>query len=405
MSSINEAFLPAGWAELSGLVDQLLDAPEHHRASLLDSIADGLPGRRADLQALLAACERDFPLLDRPAIERFDQLLDPGPEPALPDLLGGRYRLEREIGRGGMAQVHLAQDLTHSRRVAVKVIRTSIDSSPGRERFLREIAIAARLRHPHIMPLFDSGQDDDLLYFVMPYEQGESLKTRLTNGGPLPLAAALACLTDVAHALVHAHQHGVVHRDIKPGNVLLSGDGAIVVDFGIAKALAEGQRLDDGEPEELPAAITMVGSALGTPAYMSPEQWVGDPAIDHRTDIYSFGCLAYEVLSGIAPFAESGTPQVTAARQAGRPTPLSRHRPDVPEAVTALIDRCLEIDPIRRPQEARELLPPLAAASGGGTPLPAPGTLHWRSVVLGACGVLALMIAILAGVLLLTGGR
>lgn len=362
MTSAHGSLLPEDWAELSGLVDRLLDAPDDERAILLVSLSDGDRARHASLAVLLTECERDFPFLERPAVERFDQLLPTDPEPTLPALLGGRYRLEHEIGRGGMASVHLARDLEHDRPVAVKVIRADIATTLGHERFLREISIAARLRHPNIMPLFDSGGDDDLLYFVMPFEAGPSLKSRLAEHGPLPTAEALAYLSGVARALIYAHEHGVVHRDIKPGNVLLSSGGAVVVDFGIAKALAEGQRPDGDSPSDLPASITEVGSSIGTPAYMSPEQWIGDPAIDHRTDIYSFGCLAYELFSGAPPFAESGTHHVTAARQAGRPRPLSQHRNDVPEAVIALIDRCLEIDPARRPQHASELLPPLGVA-------------------------------------------
>ncbi len=363
MTPAHGSLLPEGWAELSGLVDQLLEAPDDERAILLDSLSDGDLGRHASLATLLIECQRDFPLLERPAVERFDQLVATDPEPALPALLGGRYRLEHEIGRGGMARVHLARDLEHDRPVAVKVIRAGIATTPGRERFLREIGIAARLRHPNIMPLFDSGEDADLLYFVMPYEEGPSLKRRLAEHGPLPTAEVLAHLGDVARALVHAHEHGVVHRDIKPGNVLLSGGGALVVDFGIAKALADVQRPEGDGPTDLSAAITMVGSAIGTPAYMSPEQWVGDPSIDHRTDIYAFGCLAYELFSGVPPFAESGTHHVTAARQAGRPRPLAHCRSDVPDDVVELIDRCLEIDPARRPQRASDLLPPLGVGS------------------------------------------
>lgn len=362
MTSAYGSLLPEGWAELSGLIDQLLDAPDAQRADLLNSLSDGDIARHASLATLLHECQRDFPLLERPAVERFDQLVVPDPEPALPAVLGGRYRLGHEIGRGGMARVHLAHDLTDDRRVAAKVLHVGITSSLGRERFLREIAIAARLRHPNIMPLLDSGQNGELLYFVMPYEEGESLKARLAEHGPLPVAEALSCLSDVARALVHAHEHGVVHRDIKPGNVLLSCAGAVVLDFGIAKAVAEGQRPEGDGPTDLSAAITMVGSSIGTPAYMSPEQWVGDPAIDHRTDLYAFGCLAYELFSGAPPFAESGTHHVTAARQAGRPRPLSQHRSDVPDAVVELIDRCLEIDPARRPQHAGEMLPPLATS-------------------------------------------
>ena len=185
----------------------------------------------------MAECERDTPLFERPAAERFAGLADEAAESLLPDLLGDRYRVGRELGRGGMARVYLARDEKHGRDVAIKVIRPELSASLGHDRFLREIEIAARLRHPNIVPLYDSGEVDGSLYFVMPYEEGPSLRERLTQG-PLPIADALSVLRDVARALAYAHEHGVVHRDVKPDNVMLSGGAAVVTDFGIAKAVS-----------------------------------------------------------------------------------------------------------------------------------------------------------------------
>jgi len=341
--------LPSDWKNLSPLVDQLLDAPPSERSALLDALGGGNANRRAELARLLGECERDVPLLERPAAERFSELRqDDGP--ALPELLGGRYRIEREVGRGGMAIVYLAHDMRHSRRVAVKVIRPEIASSLARERFLREIGIAARLRHPNIMPLYDSGDVDEMLYFVMPFEEGKSLRVRLENERRLGIAEGVSILRDVERALAYAHQQSVVHRDIKPDNVLLAGDAAVVTDFGIAKAVTA------AATEAGVGTITNGGAAIGTPAYMSPEQAVGDPATDHRADIYAFGCMAYEVFAGTPPFAGTTAHAIISAQLSERPKPLAEHRPDIPEGVERLIQRCLEKNPDKRPASASELL-------------------------------------------------
>ena len=341
--------LPSNWKNLAPLLDQLLDAPPSERSALLDTLGGGNADRRAELARLLAECERDLPLLERPAAERFSELRqDDGP--ALPELLGGRYRIEREVGRGGMAIVYLAHDARHSRRVAVKVIRPEIASSLARERFLREIGIAARLRHPNIMPLYDSGDVDGMLYFVMPFEEGKSLRARLESERRLGMAEGVSILRDVARALAYAHQQSVVHRDIKPDNVLLAGDAAVVTDFGIAKAVTA------AATEAGVGTITHGGAAIGTPAYMSPEQAVGDPATDHRADIYAFGCMAYEVFAGTPPFAGTTAHAIISAQLSERPKPLAEHRPDIPDGVERLIQRCLEKNPDDRPPSATELL-------------------------------------------------
>jgi serine/threonine-protein kinase len=256
-----------------------------------------------------------------------------------------------------MAVVYLAHDMRHSRRVAVKVIRPEIASSLARGRFLREIGIAARLRHPNIMPLYDSGDVDELLYFVMPFEEGKSLRARLESERRLGVAEGVSILRDVARALAHAHQQNVVHRDIKPDNVLLAGDAAVVTDFGIAKAFTVAVTEAGG------GTITHGGTAIGTPAYMSPEQAVGDPATDHRADIYAFGCMAYEVFAGTPPFTGTTAHQIISAQLSERAKPLAEHRPDIPNAVEKLIERCLEKNPDARPSSAAELLDVLGATT------------------------------------------
>ena len=204
--------------------------------------------------------------------------------------LQGRYAIERELGQGGMALVFLARDLRHERKVALKVLRPEISAEIGAERFLREIKMAAGLTHPHILPVYDSGEADGLLFYVMPNMEGRSLRERLDRQRQLPLDEALRITREVAAALDYAHRHQVVHRDIKPENILLHEGAAMVADFGIGKALSGN------------GSITQTGMALGTPAYMSPEQAGGETDIDGRSDLYSLGCVLYEMLSGEPPF-------------------------------------------------------------------------------------------------------
>ena len=343
--------LPADWEELEPLVDAVLDVAPEQRESLIVQLASGDAARADALRALVADCEREMPLLDTPAPEAFARLIDDQPEQTLPELLGDRYRIERELGRGGMARVFLAMDIKHNRPVAVKVIRPELAASLGRERFLREIAIAARLRHPNIVPLFDSGDADGVLYFVMPYEDGLSLRQRVDQGKALPSSEYVSVLRDVARALAYAHEHGVVHRDVKPDNVMLSGRAAVVTDFGIAKAvsIAQGGRGNT-------TTLTQSGSGIGTPTYMAPEQAVGDPDTDHRADIYSFGCLAYELISGKPPFHGMPIHQLVASHVATAPVPISDIVRDVPEAIARVVMQCLAKEPADRPQSAEAVL-------------------------------------------------
>jgi eukaryotic-like serine/threonine-protein kinase len=276
--------------------------------------------------------------------------------------LADRYRLERELGAGGMATVYMAEDLKHHRHVAVKVLRPELAAALGTERFLREITIAANLQHPHIVPVYDSGEADGFLYYVMPYIEGSTLRALLVREGVLPVSEAVRILRDVAEGVAAAHVHGVVHRDIKPENIMLSGHHALVADFGVATAVSETAARH---------AQTSAGVALGTPGYRAPEQEVGDPLVDHRADIYALGVLAYEVLAGEPPRTRL-TPQVPFAPQVTQtPVPLSERRPTVPPPLASLVMRCMAEDPTDRPQRAEEILAvleSLATVPGGVTP-------------------------------------
>ena len=271
--------------------------------------------------------------------------------------LSDRYTIDREIGAGGTATVYLATDLRHSRKVALKVLRPELTATLGPERFLKEIALTASLQNPHILPLFDSGSADGQLFYVMPYVDGETLRDRIARG-PIPLAESLDILRDVARALAYAHAQGVVHRDIKPDNVLLSSGTAVVSDFGIAKALSA-SRADDRTAHP---TLTVAGTSLGTPAYMSPEQALGDP-VDARTDVYAWGVIAYELLTGAHPFASHTTAQrLIAAHLSESPAPLATSNPAVPRDVAALVMRCLAKDPADRPTDANEILAQLSSS-------------------------------------------
>ncbi|HKT60283.1 MAG TPA: protein kinase, partial [Gemmatimonadales bacterium] len=250
---------------------------------------------------------------------------------ALADALRDRYVLERELGRGGMATVYLAQDLRHDRPVALKVLHPDLAQTLGPERFQREIRLAARLQHPHILTVLDSGEAGGRLWFTMPFVEGESLRDRLTREKQLPVDAALRIATEAARALEYAHKHGVVHRDIKPENILLTADGStLVADFGIARALAaEGDRL------------TETGLAIGTPAYMSPEQAAGDKGIDARTDIYSLGAVLYEMLAGEPPFTGPTAQAIIAKRFSGEVPRVRQARSSVSPAVDEAVARAL----------------------------------------------------------------
>jgi len=239
-----------------------------------------------------------------------------------------------------MATVYLAEDIKHRRKVALKVLRPELAATLGPARFVREIEIAAQLQHPHILPLLDSGEAAGFLYYVMPYIDGESLRDRLSKKGELPLAEATRLLRDVADALSYAHGRGVVHRDIKPDNVMLSGRHALVMDFGVAKAVSEATGRN---------SLTSVGIALGTPTYMAPEQAAADPNVDHRADIYALGVMGYELLAGRPPFVGMTPQQVLAAHVTEAPKPVIELRPTCPPSLAETVMRCLA----KRPTDGR----------------------------------------------------
>jgi serine/threonine-protein kinase len=260
--------------------------------------------------------------------------------------LDDRYRVESELGAGGMATVYRAHDRKHDRTVAIKVLRPELAYAVGSDRFLREIATTAAMRHPHILPLYDSGDADGLLYYVMPFVDGETLRDRLQREGRLPLDLALRIAREVADALGYAHDRGVAHRDIKPENILLERDHAVVADFGIARAVAAtgAERL------------TQTGFAVGTPLYMSPEQAVGDANVDGRSDLYSLGCVLYEMLTGQPPFTGDAVAQITQQHLLAPPPRVTQARPEVHASIEQAIERALAKDPSVRPWPAARFI-------------------------------------------------
>jgi len=267
--------------------------------------------------------------------------------------LADRYRLERELGQGGMATVYLAHDIKHDRKVAIKVLRPELAAVIGAERFLSEIKTTANLQHPHILPLFDSGAADSFLFYVMPFIEGESLRDRLNREKQLPINDAVRIATEIAGALDYAHRHNVIHRDIKPENVLLHDGRALVADFGIALAASKagGTRM------------TETGMSLGTPTYMSPEQAMGEREITARSDVYALGCVTYEMLIGDPPFIGSTAQAIVAKVMTEKPGAPSRLRDTIPPAVEDAVLTALEKLPADRFATAAEFA---AALAGGG---------------------------------------
>ena len=280
--------------------------------------------------------------------------------------LGETYRLDRELGGGGMSRVFLALETALGRQVVVKVLLPELAASVSVDRFRREIQLAAQLSHPHIVPLLAAGDAAGLPWFTMPYVTGESLRSRLLRDGELPVVDTIRILRDVANALAYAHAQGVVHRDIKPDNVLLSHGVAVVTDFGVAKALTA------SADQVLHTGITSMGVTLGTPAYMAPEQASADPGLDHRVDIYAFGITAYEMLTGQTPFHGRSPHALLGAQLAAIPEPVTSRRPGIPPVLAHLVMKCLEKRPADRPQTATELITTidmLTTPSGGTVPL------------------------------------
>lgn len=318
--------------------------------------------------------------------------------------LADRYEVMHEVGSGGMATVYLALDLRHQRRVALKLLRAELSATVGPERFLHEVRVTAALQHPHILPLFDSGEAEGLLYYVMPFVEGESLRERLRREGELPIPEVCRILRDVADALAAAHAVGIVHRDIKPENILLSGRHALVADFGVAKAVRESANLQH---------LTTVGVAIGTPAYMAPEQATGDDRVDHRADLYALGVVAYELLTGTRPF-ERRTPQaVLAAHLTEKPRPVRELRESVPPELETVVMRCLEKKAADRWQGAEELLlllEPHATPIGGVTPtavrpVTARRALPVRALAALGAALAAMLVAVVGWQVVFGGGE
>ena len=325
---------PETWQRVKELFTSARELPQGERLAFLATACGEEKSLRLEVESLLAAED---------AGSRFDlpqHRSDPLPGRVLED----RYRLERELGRGGMATVFLAHDLKHGRPVALKVLHRELAAAIGGERFEREISFSGRLQHPHILSVLDSGATAGSLWFTMPYVEGGSLRNRLTTEKQLPVDDAVRILREVAEALHHAHQHGVVHRDVKPENILLSEGRALVADFGIARSL------DAADPQ-----LTSTGIALGTPAYMSPEQASGSREVDARTDVYALGCVLFELLAGEPPYT-GPTPQVVIARALiERPRPIHPLRTAVTPALDAVIAKAMAAKPAARYASALEM--------------------------------------------------
>jgi serine/threonine-protein kinase len=358
------------WQEVKRITADALERPEQERVAFLEQACTD-PDLRSQVEELLRSCQQaddaegflsqSAPVFAAPLVGHLDDVFSdapPGTPAELQSALGDRYTIERELGRGGMATVYLARDERHHRDVALKVVHADfasvVGTSLGARRFQREIEIAAQLNHPHILPLYDSGAASGHLYYIMPFVDGESLRGRLTRAGPLSVDDAIRLMRDVARALAHAHRHGVVHRDIKPENILLNRDGdALVADFGVAKALAAAARSDQPQTQQ---TLSAIGLVLGTPAYMAPEQALGDAELDHRADLYALGLVAYEVLTGAPPFSGRSVQELTTAHLATPPTPIADVRPDIPSALGNLVMTLLSKAPADRPQDATQVV-------------------------------------------------
>jgi len=323
--------------------------------------------------------------------------------------LGTSYTIERELGGGGMSTVFVASDNVLGRQVVVKVLPHDLAASVSVDRFKREIMLSAALQHPNIVPVLSAGQTDTLPYFIMPYVDGESLRARIGRG-PLSVRETVSILKDVSRALAYAHNRGVIHRDIKPDNILISGGAAMVTDFGVAKAISASRERATlgrgGGPSSggwSGGTITSVGTSLGTPAYMAPEQAAADPNTDHRADLYALGVVAYEMLAGAPPFYGRTPQALLAAQLTEAPKPLATRRYDVPPALSDLVMRCLEKESAKRPRTATEVARALddpAVMSGEFTSLRAPRTKKdswWRRLSLVAIVAVLLAAGLAAG--------
>ena len=317
----------------------------------------------------------------------------------LQSALAHQYSLERELPRGGMSRVFVATENALRRRVVIKVLAPELAASLSAERFKREISLAARLQHPHIVPLLSAGQAGLHLYYTMPFVEGESLRQRMVRERPMMFDDISTIIEQVAGALGYAHAEGIVHRDIKPENVMFFHGQAVVLDFGIGKALISASTT---ETEAEIMHITQAGISLGTPTYVAPEQAAGDPALDHRADLYALGVVSYEMITGHPPFAGRSAPAVIQAHANQLPEPLTSRRPDVPKPLAAIVMRTLEKRPSDRPATGEEIVKALAAPtatrhSGGGPVIEslanAPWWLPWA--IAGLTTIVAMALAVL----------
>jgi eukaryotic-like serine/threonine-protein kinase len=267
--------------------------------------------------------------------------------------LGASYTIERELPRGGMSRVFAATENALGRTVVIKVLTPELAKSLSAERFKREISLAARLQHPHIVPLLNAGQAAGSLYYTMPLVDGESLRERMSRERPMPIESVVRILEEISGALDYAHELGIVHRDIKPENVMFFHERAVVLDFGIGKALSAASA-DETDPNQL--RITQRGMSLGTPLYIPPEQAAGDPGLDHRADIYSLGVVAYEMLTGHPPFSGRSVSDILLAHRDRIPESIVAQRPDTPPQLARVVMKCLEKKPADRPQSAAEIV-------------------------------------------------
>ena len=321
---------------------------------------------------------------DDEIVSRLARALEPG------------YVLENELGGGGMSRVFSARDSALQRRVAVKLLPPDLAAALSVERFEREIVLSAGLQHANIVPVLAAGAVDGLPYYVMPFVEGESLRDRLSRG-PVSVREVVSILRDVARALTYAHTRGVVHRDIKPDNIMLASGAAIVADFGLAKAVSD-SRGKPLPPSGARSSITRVGTSIGTPAYMAPEQVAGDPSLDHRADLYSLGIVGYEMLVGAPPFSARSPQQVLAAHLTERPPRIAAKRYDVPQPLIDLIDRLLEKEAAKRPKSAADvarLLDDPTVVSGTFASLKPPRRRRRPTVI----GIAALVVALGGGLL------
>jgi tetratricopeptide (TPR) repeat protein len=307
--------------------------------------------------------------------------------------IASQYVIERELGGGGMSRTYLATERALNRRVVIKALAPELLAGVSVERFNREVLLAAQLQHPHIVPVLGAGDADGLPWFTMPYVAGESVRSRLQSG-PLAIGEVISILRDVARALAFAHSHGVVHRDIKPDNVLLSAGSATVTDFGIAKAISAIRGDAPG------GTLTAIGTSIGTPAYMAPEQAAGDPDVDHRADFYSFGVLAYELLCGRTPFHNLPPSRMLAAQLSETPRDIRELRADTPPALAQLVMRCLEKAPESRPQQGADIVKVLDSATSSGADAAAPVILQGGQIRIGRAialwGAATLLVALTA---------